>query len=103
VVVPRDMDVDSTTIWEALALGCIPVLRKGIGLDRTVYRLPVILLDSPANSLTSTLAAQAYVEALYRAEEFEYARITKAWYQRLIYKVSELSSASLLHRQHPIL
>lgn len=59
---------DTYVIWEALALGAMPVLEKGIGLDRTVYRLPVLLVEDYAD-VTPALLRQAYVEALYHADE----------------------------------
>ena len=59
---------DTYRLWEALALGAMPVLERGVGLDRTLYRLPALLVDDFAD-LTPHIIRQAYVEALYRVDE----------------------------------
>jgi hypothetical protein len=59
---------DTYRLWEVLALGAMPVLERGIGFDRTLYRLPALLVDDFAD-LTPELVRQAYVEALYRVDE----------------------------------
>ena len=48
-------------------LGAMPVAERGMGMDRTLYKLPVLLLDDFAD-LTESLLRTAYVEALYRAD-----------------------------------
>jgi hypothetical protein len=63
------------------------VLEKGTGLDRSLYRLPALLLDDFADA-TPALLRQAYVEALYRADEWDYTRITERHWQRILYEVS---------------
>ena len=62
------MGYDTYRLWEALALGSMPVLERGVGLDRTLYRLPALLVDDFV-ALTEDLVRQAYVEALYRADD----------------------------------
>lgn len=59
---------DTYRLWESLALGSMPVLERGTGLDRSLYRLPALLVDDFAD-LTPYLVRQAYVEALYRADD----------------------------------
>ncbi len=64
-------------------------MEKRTGLDRTLYRLPALLLDDFAD-LTPKLLREAYVEALYRADEC-YTRITERHWQRVIFEVRLLS------------
>jgi hypothetical protein len=59
---------DTYRLWEVLALGSMPVLEKGIGFDRTLHRLPALLVDD-FNDLTPALVREAYVEALYNVDE----------------------------------
>ena len=66
---------DTYRLWEVLALGSMPVLERGVGLDRTLYRLPVLLVDDFAD-LTPDLLRQAYVEAIYRADEVKACHFT---------------------------
>jgi len=49
----------------------------GVGLDRTVYKLPVLLVDDYYD-LHPEMLHQAYVEAVYRAlkGEWEFDRMT---------------------------
>ena len=74
---------------------------RGFGMDRTFHRLPVLLLDDYSN-LTLPVLAQAYVEALYRADQWEYNRMTVKWYERLVYEVAERASSEPLYQKHPV-
>lgn len=68
--------IDTHRLWEAIGLGSMAVIERGVGLDRTVYKLPVLLLDDFAE-ISPFIVRQAYVEALYRADDWEYERITQ--------------------------
>jgi hypothetical protein len=92
---------DSTVWWESLSLGAVIVLERGkTGLERICYKLPVSLVDS-MQDLTLELIQQAYVEAIYRAEEWEYQRLAHTWFERLIFEISEAGSVEPLQRLHP--
>jgi len=91
---------DTFRLWEALASGSMPVLERGVGFDRSLYKLPALLVDDFAD-VTPFVIRQAYVEAIYRADSWDYKRITTRWWERLLYKVSETGSISHLLRLHP--
>ena len=93
---------DTYRLWETLILGSMPVQERGMGFDRTVYRLPVLLVDDYAD-LTSDMIRSAYVEALYRADDWEYERLTKQWWERLIFEVAEANDHAPLLAKHPML
>ena len=76
-------------LWESLALGAMPIIEKGIGLDKTLYKLPALLVDDFA-SITPALIRRAYVEALYHADEWEYERLSRKWYNDLIYQCTKV-------------
>jgi hypothetical protein len=61
----------------------------------------VLLLDDYA-LLTPELLRQAYVEALYRADQWEFERMTRRWWERLIYDISFSSSIEPLLHYHPM-
>ena len=92
---------DCWRIWESLLAGSMPVLEKGTGLDRSLYKLPALLLDDFAD-LTPEVLRQAYVEALYRIDEWDYTRITERYWQRMIYDVSKTGSIENMLRLHPM-
>ena len=46
-------------------MGGVLVLERGIGLDRTFWRLPVLLLKD-FSVLNPQMLKQAYIEAMYR-------------------------------------
>ena len=92
---------DTYRLWETLASGSMPVVERGFGMDRTLYRLPVLLLDDYA-LLTPELLRQAYVEALYRADQWEFERMTRRWWERLINDISFSSSIEPLLHLHPM-
>ena len=56
-----------------LTMGVVPIVDKGMGLDRTLHRLPALLVED-LSEVTLELLRQAYVEAVYRADEFEFER-----------------------------
>ena len=92
---------DTYRLWESLAAGAMPVVERGMGMDRTLYRLPVLLLDD-YDELTPALLRQAYVEALYRADDWEYERMTRRWWERLIFDISYSGSIEPLLHFHPM-
>jgi len=92
---------DTFRLWETLASGSMPVLERGVGLDRTLYRLPALLVDDFAD-VTPALIRQAYVEAVYRADSWDYRRITARYWERLIFRVSETGSLSTMLKLHPM-
>lgn len=95
------LGADTYRLWESLALGVMPVLERGMGLDRTLYRLPALLVDDFAD-VTPFLIRQAYVEALYRSESWEYRRMSKQYWQNLMMNVSVSKSIQPLLDQHPM-
>jgi hypothetical protein len=79
----------------------IPVLERGVGLDRTLWKLPALLVDDFAD-LTAALIQSAYVEALYRAEEWEYERLTTKWWRDTVFQVAARNSTDFLLERHPM-
>lgn len=58
---PRGAGIDCFRTWEALILGCVPVLEKS-PLDSLFYRLPVLLIDDYENiTVEQLMAFQKYV------------------------------------------
>jgi len=51
---------------------------------------------------TGPLLRQAYLEALYHADDWEYERMTTQYWQRLIFEVSETASLEPMLRRHPM-
>jgi len=79
----------------------VPVVERGFGMDRTLYKLPVLLVDDFAD-LTPTLLRQAYIEILYRIDEWEFERLTKQYWERLLYEVADTASVLPMLRRHPM-
>jgi hypothetical protein len=76
-----------------MTVGSIPVLEKGIGLDKPLWKLPALLVDD-FDFVTPELLRQAYVEALYRVEEFEFERLTQSFWFDFIMNVSKAQTSS---------
>lgn len=51
---------DCFRTWELLTLGTIAIVERGVGLDRSLFRLPALLIDDFAD-ITPTLLRSAYV------------------------------------------
>lgn len=60
---------------------------RGTGFDRTFWRLPVLLVDDFAD-ITPDLLRTAYVEAVYRAGDFEFERLKQSFWWSVIMNVS---------------
>jgi len=78
---------DCFRTWELLTLGTVVVTERGIGFDRTFWRLPVLLVDDFAD-VTPDLLRNAYVEAVYRADDFEFERLKQSYWWSVIMEVS---------------
>lgn len=52
-----------------------------------MWRLPALLLDD-FNDVTPELLRSAYVESIYRADEFEFERLTQNYWYSVITNVS---------------
>ena len=95
---------DTYRLWESLAFGSVPVIERGVGLDRTVYKLPVLLVDD-FYDLSAELLEQAYVEAIYRGlrNEWEYQRMKPSWWLEILFNASVSGTADLLMERHPLI
>ena len=93
---------DSYRLSESLAMGTMPIIERGIGFDRTVHRLPVLVVDDFAD-LTLLMIQQAYVEALYRAlrGDWQYERLSPSWWEGLIHESAIAGDLSVLEERHP--
>jgi hypothetical protein len=56
-----------------------------------LWRLPALLVDD-FDEVTPELLRAAYVEALYRVDEFEFERLTQSFWHALIGKVARSTS-----------
>lgn len=92
---------DCFRTWEMLTMGTIPVIERGVGLDRSLWRLPALLVDDFAD-ITPELLRSAYVEAIYRADEFEFERLTQSFWIDLIHHVSITKSSQRLYELFPM-
>ena len=82
-------------------MGSIVVLERGVGFDRTMYRLPALFVED-FDEITEDLLRTAYVEALYRAEDFEYKRLTQSFWYSVIANVSATMSVQTILNYFPM-
>ena len=81
-------------------LGSVAVLEKGIGLEKSVYRLPALIVED-FDMVTPELLRTAYIEAIYRADEFEFERLKQSWWWSLLYNVSTSRSTQPMLDKFP--
>jgi len=86
--------------WEFMTMGTIVVLEKGVGLDKTMYRLPALFLED-FDQITPELLREAYLEALYRVNDFEFERLTQSFWYSVIANVSVTRSVEALWDKFP--
>jgi hypothetical protein len=92
---------DCFRLWELMLLGTIPVIERGIGFDRSLWRLPALIVDDFAD-VSTELLQQAYVDALYHAHEFEFQRLRQSYWEELLFRSSVEQSIDFMLRQHPM-
>jgi hypothetical protein len=67
---------------------------------RQLWRLPALIVDD-FDDVTPELLRTAYVEALYRVDEFEFERLKQSWWWNLIANVSSSMSSQPLFDLFP--
>ena len=92
---------DCFRLWELMLLGTIPVIERGIGFDRTLWRLPALLVDDFAD-ISPQLLRQAYIEAVYRAPDFEYFRLKQSYWANMLFNVSRAGTLDPMLQAHPM-
>lgn len=91
---------DTYRLWESMYMGAMPLMERNVGFDKPLYRLPALLVDD-WSSVTPDLLRSAYVEAMYRADEFDYARLNQQnWYDFLL-NVSTTKSVQTVYDRYP--
>lgn len=91
---------DTYRLWEVLLSGSMPILERGVGLDRTLYKLPALLVDD-YSEVTPLMVRTAYIEAIYHADEWEYERLTRKFWENVIKSVAAASSTDEMMRILP--
>ena len=66
-----------------------------------LWRLPALLVDD-FDDITPDLLRSVYVEALYRADEFEFERLTQSFWNSVIANVSATMSTQTLLDKFPM-
>jgi hypothetical protein len=92
---------DTFRAWESLTFGTIPILEKGIGIDKTMWRLPALIVED-FDMVTPELLHMAYVEAIYRVKEFEFERLTQTFWWSFILNVSRTMSTETVLSKFPL-
>ena len=92
---------DCFRTWELLTMGSIVILERGVGLDRTLWRLPALLVDD-FYDINPELLRSAYVEAMYRADDFEFERLTQSFWFSVVANVSSSKSTQPMLDKFPM-
>ena len=92
---------DTYRTWEQLTMGTVVVAEKVPGLDRSYWRLPVLLVDDFA-AVTTPMLRSCYVEAMYRAQNFEFERLKQSYWWTVIHEVSMSSSTEAYLTKFPL-
>lgn len=71
-------------------------------MERTLYRVPALFVDDFAD-ITGPMLRQAYVEFLYRVDEWDYERLTPQYWERLLYDLADSGSTDALLLKHPMI
>ena len=92
---------DCFRTWELLTMGSLVVTERGYGFDRTFWRLPVLLVEDFMD-ITPELLKTAYIEAVYRVDDFEFERLKQSFWWSVIMNVSLTQSIQPLLDKFPM-
>lgn len=92
---------DTFRMWELLTMGTVVVIERGVGFDRTLWRLPALIVDD-FDDINPTLLRTAYIEAVYRADDFEYERLTQSFWWSVLMNVSYTKSVQTILDYFPM-
>lgn len=84
VISPMGNGMDCHRTWEALCLGCIPIV-KSSELNPVYGKLPVLIVEK-WQDVTIELLNKTIAE--YKTRVFDYERLTLSYWTQLIYKKS---------------
>lgn len=82
ILSPSGIGWDCYRTWEAIILGCIPILEtyyRQDGLYRTYDDLPVLWVDHYDN-VTPSLLENEYPRILSKAKEYKFQKLTTQWW-----------------------
>ena len=97
---PTGLGIDCHRNWDVLRAGAIPNMGRGFGLDRTYAFLPVFWVDSYYD-LTAEILMDAYPLFVALRDEFDFSRLGKEYWKRLMMSVATEKSDNLLRINHP--
>ena len=83
-----------------LTMGTVVVAERVPGLERSYWKLPVLLVDD-FSVVTLSMLRSSYVEAIYRAQEFEFQRLKQSYWWTVIHEVSMSSSNEAYLKKFP--
>lgn len=76
------------------------LLTSGNNVCLQVWRLPVLLVNDFAE-VTPLLLRQAYIEAVYRADEFQFQRLTQSYWYSFIMRVAKQQRVETILESFP--
>lgn len=92
---------DTYRLWESMTIGTIPIIEKGVGFDKSLWRLPALIVED-FDEVGPEMLKEAYIESIYRAEEFEFERLTQSFWWSFIANVSAAQSSEKILEKFPL-
>jgi hypothetical protein len=85
VLSPFGNGMDCHRTWEALCLGCIPIIKKGIGHNSLFENLPVLIVQEWTD-INDTLLQNTMIQfkEKHMDNQFQYEKLTLSFWTRLI-------------------
>ena len=100
VVCPPGLGFDTYRLWQALAMGAIPIVESSPGLDRTYSRLPVLVVKSLL-AITPEFLDRVYPCFVQNADRWRYEHITQAYWDHLLARALATGSIAHVMEAHP--
>lgn len=83
VLCPSGFGWDTYRIWEALALGAVPIVERSPGWDALLDDLPALLVGDFAH-VTPALLRRAYPQIAAQRQRFDFAKLTRQYWVRRV-------------------
>jgi hypothetical protein len=83
VICPPGLGYDTFRMWEALAMGAIPVVESSAGLDRNLFLLPVLIVEDLIK-LNPSFLEKVYPCFIRHAHQWHFEMLSQAFWDGLL-------------------
>lgn len=100
VLAPSGLGFDTYRLWEAIALGSIPIVESNAGFDRSYSNLPVLVVRNYSD-VNVDLLKRAYNCFCDHSGSYRYDHLLRSYWIDMIHRATESASIGHISINHP--